>query len=353
MIKRFIWGISFILCTLGLGGGLCAPFISPKQIWIFSFFNLGFPIALFCSVVLLILALRWTPVQRYASWKGILAIGIGLSVFQLNKYIGWPWHKNESKPRALGILTYNVGGLSDIYYHQSSVEQRVHILDSLKNWLSQQTQVDIFCFQEVDFNLLSKWERSLLPATLHKSEVLNVIYSRLPVIARGQVPFAKTDNSVCWIDVQSRKGPIRIYNVHLQSTFISTETKLWQQNQIQDDQEMAAIRTVLGKLKYASQKRAAQADLVYQHAAKCPHPSIIVGDFNDTPQSYTYRVLVENRTDAFRSKGYGISTTYTGLMYGLRIDYVFPSKEFTVFSYQRVHVPFSDHHPVIVSCGLR
>ena len=72
------------------------------------------------------------------------------------------------------------------------------------------------------------------------------------------------------------------------------------------------------------------------------------GDFNDTPLSYTYRLMSRGLQDAFREKGRGFSHTYRGFYNTVRIDYVLVSDDFEVLSYEVPSVEFSDHHPVFV-----
>ena len=77
-------------------------------------------------------------------------------------------------------------------------------------------------------------------------------------------------------------------------------------------------------------------------------PVIVCGDFNDTPLSYTYRLMSRGLQDAFREKGRGFSHTYRGFYNTFRIDYVLVSDDFEVLSYEVPSVEFSDHHPVFV-----
>jgi endonuclease/exonuclease/phosphatase family metal-dependent hydrolase len=65
-----------------------------------------------------------------------------------------------------------------------------------------------------------------------------------------------------------------------------------------------------------------------------PYPTIVCGDFNDTPVSYTIHKLTRDLTDVFREVGRGFSHTYRGFFDMLRIDYVMCSDEFTPISYQ-------------------
>jgi endonuclease/exonuclease/phosphatase family metal-dependent hydrolase len=80
--------------------------------------------------------------------------------------------------------------------------------------------------------------------------------------------------------------------------------------------------------------RAAQVDTLAQMIAVSPYPTIVCGDFNDTPVSYTYRSMARNLRDAFRWAGRGYSHTYRGFFDMLRIDYVMCSDEFEPLSYE-------------------
>lgn len=105
------------------------------------------------------------------------------------------------------------------------------------------------------------------------------------------------------------------------------------------------LHSILSRLRYNSISRSHQVDSLSQLIAATPHARIVCGDFNDTPLSYTYRLMSRGLQDAFREKGRGFSHTYRGFYNTFRIDYVLVSDDFEVLSYEVPSVEFSDHHP--------
>lgn len=98
--------------------------------------------------------------------------------------------------------------------------------------------------------------------------------------------------------------------------------------------------------------RTAQAQQVKEFIAASPYATLIVGDLNDTPLSYTYRQLAKGFKDAFKEKGKGVGITYGGAVPGLRIDYILASKEIDFTSYDCPKVHLSDHYPIFCSFEL-
>ena len=78
-----------------------------------------------------------------------------------------------------------------------------------------------------------------------------------------------------------------------------------------------------------------------------PYPVIVAGDFNDTPVSYTYRVMRRGLNDAFVEAGYGAGFTYSGKYPPNRIDYILYSDGIDCIDFDIVKVRYSDHYPVI------
>ena len=84
-----------------------------------------------------------------------------------------------------------------------------------------------------------------------------------------------------------------------------------------------------------------------------PYPSVLCGDFNDVPNSYTYFQIRGNRQDAFLKRGGGIGRTYASISPTLRIDYIFADPRFSVVQCKKVEVSYSDHYPVIADLVLK
>ena len=97
------------------------------------------------------------------------------------------------------------------------------------------------------------------------------------------------------------------------------------------------------QLKKQSQLRSIQTQTILEALEDSPYPVIVLGDFNDTPQSFTYQQLKEGRKDAFVEKGSGWGATYLKPLPFLRIDYIFYDKELVCTDYQSSTSIKSDH----------
>lgn len=116
-----------------------------------------------------------------------------------------------------------------------------------------------------------------------------------------------------------------------------------------DSKEQLDLNAFYGIFKnYArlTSKRIEQATLIKVHQKKSPYPSIICGDFNDTPQSFLYTLLNEGMKDSFDEKGSGLGTTRQGMVPALRIDYILADPALTIFSHDIIKGKFSDHYVI-------
>jgi endonuclease/exonuclease/phosphatase (EEP) superfamily protein YafD len=106
------------------------------------------------------------------------------------------------------------------------------------------------------------------------------------------------------------------------------------------------------RLKKSSKLRSTQTQTILTSIDNSPYPVIILGDFNDTPQSYTYQKLQEGRKDAFIERGTGWGATYLKPLPFLRIDYILHDDELTCTSYQSSSSIKSDHSLVEASFNI-
>ena len=82
--------------------------------------------------------------------------------------------------------------------------------------------------------------------------------------------------------------------------------------------------------------------------------TIVCGDFNDTPLSYSYRVFNRFLNNTYAKSGFGQGITYHehGLYY--RIDHIFCSSNITPLHTRIDHTQKdSDHYPVISKLRLQ
>ena len=103
------------------------------------------------------------------------------------------------------------------------------------------------------------------------------------------------------------------------------------------------------KLEASITRRPEQVDLVLKNIRSNNKASVVCGDFNDTPMSYTYNQLMKGRNDAFVEAGSGFGATYSFLWPALRIDYTLFPDNYTVTGHEIQRIGYSDHYPVITN----
>ena len=232
--------------------------------------------------------------------------------------------------RALKIMTYNVRSFID--------DEGGRCIDSLVAMLKV-VNPDILCLQEMGFNDMADSMLAPLnpmPKSLSRTNLSPAIYSRYPIIRAGRVDSLK---NFVWADVvvkqSGREDTLRVFSTHLHSTAIRRDDSDYiEHHEYLEDDSLQQMRSMVSRLTENNRLRASQVDTLAQMVAASPYPTIVCGDFNDTPISYTYRTIARKMQDAFTEAGRGYSHTYRGFHDMLRIDYVLCSDEFEPLSYE-------------------
>ena len=324
------------------------PFVNPARFSWLAFFGTAFPWILLANV-LLIIGWAWR-LNRFALYH-LCMVALGWQY--VTGFIGFHLGKDTVPETAVRVATHNLGGL---WRGQRKLTDPVYekMASDYTRFLQENGFPDILCTQETS----GKFYR-LLAEKMGYDHTFNlkkgtVILSRFPMEGGGEIPFGKTANSTLWVDIRIGKKLVRVYNVHLQSNKVTNDTeKVIEEAELDEGETWHDIGSVLNKVGDATQIRAEQAQLLCDHIASCPTPVIICGDFNDTPNSYVYNLIVAGLTDTFQEKGCGFGTTFGGSLPLLRIDYILTEPNFTTYSCRTVHGPFSDHYPVFASIGLK
>jgi endonuclease/exonuclease/phosphatase family metal-dependent hydrolase len=146
------------------------------------------------------------------------------------------------------------------------------------------------------------------------------------------------------------KGKIRVYNIHLQSNQFSKEDYEYLENIGEESvNDQKSLSQIVAKLKKGYIHRAEQTLQVQAHKNNASLPSIICGDFNDTPISFSYKTLSSGMKDGFIEKGSGFGKTFQNPTPFLRIDYALFDPSIDVLAYQKIQAKLSDHYPIIVN----
>jgi endonuclease/exonuclease/phosphatase family metal-dependent hydrolase len=185
----------------------------------------------------------------------------------------------------------------------------------------------------------------------------NAIFSKLPIIDSGKIffPGAKFPETLLHADILYGKDTIRVYTTHLQSVQFKQED-FDNIEEIKDEQKdiLQNTKGIFGKLRRAFASRKEQADIIKEVLSNDPYPTILTGDFNDVPNSYTYATIKGNKLqDVFLKKGFGIGRTFSGISPTLRIDYMLATKDFEVTQFNRIVKNLSDHYMLVADVQLK
>ena len=110
--------------------------------------------------------------------------------------------------------------------------------------------------------------------------------------------------------------------------------------------------SIARRLKRSFKKRAFQVGVIKEHMEKSPYPIVVCGDFNDTPNSFSYQKIFRGLSDSFLQKGNGFGSTFIGNIPFLRIDYILHSPDLTIQSFTTHKAKLSDHKAIESSLGL-
>jgi endonuclease/exonuclease/phosphatase family metal-dependent hydrolase len=351
LLFKNIFRTMSVLLIVATGLSYLSPWVHPGRFGWLTFFGTAFPWWVLLNLLMAgFWLVRWS---RYAIYH-IVMLAAGWT------YITCFWGLNGlgSLPalpeQHVTIATHNLGGM--FRYTKGDLATAVARKAALyADFLKKNGNPDILCTQETRADFYKE-----LATLMDYKHVFNlkkgtVILSRLPLEAGGDIPFGDTHNSTLWVQAILPDGQtVRLYNVHLQSNKVTNDAERVIENGQLDDQ--GTWRKILGMLRRvdgATHVRTDQAERLRKHMLACPHPVVVCGDFNDTPNSYVYRHVSEGLTDTYQAVGRGVGTTFAGVLPMLRIDYVLTDPKFRpVRCVIERNNEWSDHYPVVVTLGL-
>ena len=339
--RLFLWvligfGLLMVLSYLSV-------FISPKVSPFPMFLGLYFiPLAGLNILLLIIAIIR----HNYALFIPLLALLPAIFHSDLFLKVG-KGEVPEQSGEAVKVLTYNIGK----YMLAGKGMSEEKTISGIRELISDKSP-DIVCLQE----FLTRDTASLLARLpdypyryshfFHGSTFFgNITLSRYPIVGNEAITFGKSTNLCIKSDVKTDFGIISIFNCHLESyslSFTSIIKRLTRNGYFRE--EFISLHDRIGS---ATVKRTDQVEKILEIDRKNRYPSIICGDFNDTPVSYTYRQLKSGRKDTFSEAGNGFSSTYSVLWPLLRIDYILIPNELGCSEHEVLRAPYSDHYPVI------
>lgn len=359
-MRKFTDRVVLILNILGAAGMLLAylaPFVNPARMVLPALFGLAYPYLLMLHLAFLC---YWLIRLKKEILISILVILLGWN--HLNNLIPLNLRPSEipansPQDRYLKALSYNVRGFN-IYQWSQDPEAKKEIFEFLE---SQEPQ--LVCFQEYFTSEKSgqtheQISRQLdyLPhsAVYYTADPANrngfgiATFSKHPIVKKSRIPFNSSFNAAMYTDIQFRSDTIRVFNIHLQSisfqednyAFIDTARFKYSNEQISE------LRAIGSRLKTAFAMRAEQAKVIASYINDSPYAVVVMGDFNDTPQSYAYRKIKKGLDDSFRKAGRGFGNTYAGELPSFRIDYIMHGPPLLSAEFKRIKTDHSDHYPI-------
>lgn len=344
--KRHHWlsRLSFGGVCLALSGLLVLSYVSvvvdPAKAWFFTLFGLLYPLVFPATLALFV----WSLFRR-SSMRGLLALVLLPSLFFAGRYIQFKAPEPSREP-TLRLVSYNVG----LFAHGNKGADRLALAGEVSAYLMG-LDADILCLQEFFLppeTAIDPWLKTHFPGYKAEYYLLtgknghfgNLTLSRRPVADRGKIDFQKSTNLSLWTDIRLDSATLRLYNCHFESYNISLS------NLIKKD---GAVEETEQKMRRSITERPKQVAEVLRGVDNAPFRSLVLGDFNDSPLSYTYFRLRRGRKDAFVEAGKGFGATYRSLWPLLRIDYILYPKDLQAVQYRIEKVGYSDHYPIIAT----
>lgn len=355
-ISKAVLGMN-MLVMLALLASYLAPHINPQSFWPIAFFGIAYLPLVIINGFFIIYWLVRKPMYALLS---LVVFFIGWGAFR--KHIGFSapvpaeaTHTRDST--SLRVMSYNAHTFrhfEENAFNPGIKDAVLQLIDSIAP--------DVICFQEYysrkkgEHNVTATMSDELgykhmyfIAADQNDHEAIGLaIFSRFPIRESGHLSEQQYGvNGIIYVDIERPSGLIRVYNVHLRSFGFQQEDYEFVKAPSQElEKDMSATRRIGSRLKQAFTLRSLQAEAVRKHTSSLVKPHLIMGDFNDTPLSYTVNQVAKNMQNAFREKGRGWGETYNGDFPNFQIDYILASKDFSIARYQIVKKKLSDHYPI-------
>jgi endonuclease/exonuclease/phosphatase family metal-dependent hydrolase len=325
-------------------------YINPATTAFPALFGLAYPYIAALNVAMVIV---WILFRKWYALLSALALAAGFGY--IHNFIRFT-NQGKEEHHELKLMSYNIR----LFNFYEKTEKNTH---SKMIQLLRKEDPGILCLQEYFVKGdPAAGERKLMEGLggrrythfkLVKSGAASrygiATVSRYPIIYRGDVIHPGSSSLTIFSDVVVDTDTFRVYNNHLQS-FRLRRVEGTLLSEITGEEKGGSVNKISGiyqSLMQGFASRALQVDRVRRHMESSPYPVIVAGDFNDTPVSYTYRVMRRGLKDAFVEAGYGAGFTYRGKYPPNRIDFILYNDEIECTDFDIVKVRYSDHYPVI------
>ena len=329
--------------------------LNPEQHPILSVLGMTFPVFLLVNLLFLFL---WLTIKWKKAWipiAGFAAAYVPITLFM-------PVNMRQEVPEgAIKLISYNVCTYGGNYKYENG-------FDTVFGYLERQ-KADIVCLQED----VDSWRRYVFikyakiypynDTTMLQNNAFTYncvgIHTRCPSIRKERIWYPSNTNGSVAYYLNTGKDTLLVINNHLEGTHLSeserSNYKRMLRGKMERDTAKAESMFLIEKLGNNNAKRAVQADIVHRYIEEHrQYPTIVCGDFNDTPISYTRRTIAQGLTDCFQTTGKGLGLSYNQKGFYFRIDHILCSPDLQPYNCEiDDDMDASDHYPIICHIKMR
>ena len=342
-------GHMFVLVLFA--AGYLGRFVDPHTIWWLQLFAIVLPAAAALLVVLTLVS------AAMRIWPLFTVSVLALLIFGL-RYAAAVGGTFDTVEPSITVITFNTGG------GENMEKGGDH---GLRNLISE-VEPDILCLQEF---WVGYWETSadgrtharadeildslgygiIAPPTRAGQRRPSPIISRLDIEETSVVKLSSLESqepagTLLRAQLSSKGRPFAIYNLHLQSF---TEQRPWREGELFNPRAWVRL---LRQTNETFLQRADEAREIGDILEQERLPFLLCGDFNSTPNQWTYARLAPGLTDAYRASGGFWGPTYPSSLPLVRIDFILASEEWSVGGVDVGGRLPSDHRPVVARLRL-
>lgn len=364
--KVFFIVLDLLFCSLFLLSCL-TPYVNPVSWWFFGFLSLAVP---YLILILIFSIIFWLIIKPKFVFIPLVCLLIGWK--HLSVVFAWHLKTNFTDVKADSVLRIVDWNVASMYGLSQNTLTRFHDRMEIAQLILSENP-DIICLQEFSHSdtqgsqaenielFSSKYPYYFFSKDQQRGNGYylygSVIFSKFPMVDTGRTTYlanAPEHESLIYLDIRKGEDTIRVYTAHLQSfEFSPSDYENIEKIKQPGEESLQASKSVASKMKLAFTRRGTQADIIKNAIDKSPYPSIMCGDFNDVPNSYTYMHIRGNRQDAFLASSFGIGRTFNTLAPTLRIDYILPDEHFNVNQFEIVDEGLSDHRMLVTDLSLK
>ncbi|MGB7393988.1 MAG: endonuclease/exonuclease/phosphatase family protein [Pricia sp.] len=239
------------------------------------------------------------------------------------------------------VMSYNVRSFTEFGW-----AERGTVFQDIRALILQE-RPDIVCIQEISI----KTQGDFLDYPYHYLKKISTgdkvhlgIFSKYPIINAETIHFPNSINNGSYADIAYKGDTLRLYNLHMQSLGITPGTGV-----LRSQSSERLYKKVVERFK----KQEEQAEMIREHIAGNPYPTLLCGDFNNTQFSKEYHLIKGNMQDSFIEAGSGLGRTFNYLHIPLRIDFIMADDNFEIQGHKNYDLKYSDHYPVMASFRMK